>query len=246
MRIVYYSGKTWFHHLDPITKAVWCLVINIWLICLRDPFPVFVISFSTLMVSIIGAGLNIKEYSKALLAIGISGVGIVLFQGIFQPGPGLNFWFIHLSNKGLGIGIAILLRLIGTVASALAFSTTTSPKDISTAMIKLGISYRISHVVYLSLRFLPLISNDLEFIKDIQQLRQVKKGIKKTTKALIALLATELRRAEDTVIALDTRAFGLYPNRTITKPITINTSGIVLVTITIVIMIVHLVYLCLS
>ncbi len=243
MRISYFPGKTWFHQLDPITKTIWCLIINIWLICLREPLSTALVSFLILIVSIIGAGLNFKEYTKALITIGISGIGIVFFQGIFQSGPGLDIWFIHFSYKGLKLGIAIISRLIGTVASALAFSTTTSPKDISTSMTKLGIPYRISHVVYLALRFIPIINSDLESINDIQTMRQIKGGIKKTTKALITLLATELRRAEDTIVALDTRAFGLYSTRTITKPIKINISGIILIIITFIIMIIHLVYL---
>ena len=245
MKIFYYSGKTWFHGMDPITKTSWCLLIDIWLFCLRDLYSVLFVTSIIFVFCVVGANINLKEYGKALFVVGISGFGIVLFQGIFQPGIGFNLWFIHLSYKGLSLGTAILSRLIGIVASALAFSTTTSPKDISTSMIKLGISYRISHLVYLSLRFMPIVTNDLECINDIQQLRQVKGKLKKTTKALITLLATELRRVEDAVIALDTRAFGLYSVRTITKPVYITTSGIILVTITLVIMVIHLVYLCL-
>lgn len=243
MRISYRFGSSWFHLLDPITKAVWCLIISVWLICLRQPIPVLCVCFGVLLVSIIGAGLNFKEYGKTLLVLSLSGVGLILFQGIFQPGPGPTIWFFHLSSYGLNLGTAIVLRLIGTIASALSFSTTTSPKDLSTAMLKLKIPYRIAHMVYLALRFIPLISSDLEYIRDIQHLRNVKKGVKSTLKALITLLATELRRVDDTVIALDTRAFGLYDHRTITKPIKIKTSGVILVIITLVAMVFQLVLL---
>lgn len=242
MKISYRPGTTWFHSLDPITKSIWCLIISVWLICLRKPLPVFLVCLVIFIVSMVGSRLSLKEYGKVLLIIGISGIGLVLFQGIFQPGPGQDIWFIHLSYKGLSLGTAILLRLIGVVASALAFSTTTSPKDISTAMTKMKIPYRISHMVYLALRFIPLVISDLESINDIQQLRHVKKGVKRTIKTLVTLLATELRRVDDTVIALDTRAFGLYPNQTIIRPININPSGVILVTFTIVVMIIQLMF----
>lgn len=243
MRISYLPGNTWFHHMDPITKAIWCIQINVWMICLRDPLPTILAGCLILLVSIAGARLNLKNYFKALRIMIIGGIGIVLYQGIFRAGPGIDVWFVHLSFSGLMLGTAIITRLIGTVASALAFSTTTSPKDLSTSMIKIGISYRIAHVVYLSLRLLPIVANDFQTINDVQQLRGVKKSFKKTIKTLITLLATEIRRAKNITIALDTRAFGLYSKRTVTNPISISKSGIVLVIITLITMIFHLIYL---
>lgn len=240
--IVYRRGDTMFHRLDPVTKTVWCLIISTWMLGLRDPVHALTVSLSVAVFSIAAAGLDLKKYFRLALIFGLGGIFLVLYQGFFRPGPGLDFFGIHLSYAGLSIGCAIILRTFGIVASALAFSTTTSPRAISDAMVKCRVPYRIAHVVYLALRFMPVTATDLESVRDAQTIRGVT-GKKSIVTALVTLIGTEYRRVDEISIALETRAFGLYDSRTVLEPVRITTGGIILVAITAAFMIIHLAYL---
>ena len=100
------------------------------------------------------------------------------------------------------------------------------------ALVRLGMPYRLAHVAYLGLRFLPILEADMRTINDAQRLRGVKQGWGKIKRTLIALMATELRRADETAIALETRAFGLFAKQTILEEVTITRSGVALLVTT--------------
>jgi energy-coupling factor transport system permease protein len=107
-------------------------------------------------------------------------------------------------------------------------------------MVQARVPYRVAHVMYIALRFIPLLQIDVQAIHDAQRLRGVKPGLGKVVKTAVALLATELRRADETAVALETRAFGLYKQRNSLEQVAISGSGIFLVVVTTVLVIGHL------
>jgi len=242
MKIAYDATKSsLFHNIDPINKFIWCFLVAIWLISLRDIFSVVIVSMGILVFVIFASKLSLKKYLLLSCLLLSASIFIIIFQGIFQEGEGLKIWFISLSYNGLILGTAIALRTFGFLASSIAFTTTTKPKDISLLMIKLGFSYRIAHVLYLVLRFIPLFETDAETINDMYNLRGVKKNLDRFIKSIITIVSTELRRADETAIALETRAFGLYKRKTIINDIKISRSGLILNGITIILIITHII-----
>jgi energy-coupling factor transport system permease protein len=240
VRIAYSEGHSLFHEMDPLTKFVWCFLVAVWLLSLRQLGHVIFLSLILLIVAVLGANIDIVQHMKTTLILFTGGAFLIIYQGYFQPGPGIDIWAIHFSYRGIELGFALTLRTIGLVASSLAFSRTTRPKDMALAMEQLGMSYRYSHVIYLALRFIPLFERDMQLINDAQKLRRVEGGLTKLTKTTIAMLATELRRVDETAIALETRGFGLHKQRTNLEKIAISRNGTILVACTTLLMIVHL------
>jgi energy-coupling factor transport system permease protein len=240
MKISYREGYSMFHRVDPIMKFIWVVIVSVWLFNLRDIASVFVVSVSMTILAILGSNLQIKQYLKISIMLFIGSLFIILYQGFVRHGDGIVLGPITLSYVGLSIGTAICLRTFGLVASALAFSTTTSPQDFEMSLTKLGMSYKMAKICYLSLRLIPIFERDFQTLDDAQRLRNVKKGMSKTVKSVVAFIGTELRHADDIAIALDTRGFGLYPERTQLYSVSISRRGILLVSGTIVLMIIHL------
>lgn len=232
MKISYREGETYFHKVDPLSKFTWGIIISVFLMSQRDIKSVAVISIIILATAILGAKIPLFSYLKSVIILMIAGFWLILFQGIVRPGPGFEILNVHLSRFGLEIGLAIILRTIGLVAAALAFSTTTSPKKLSLAMMQMGMPYKFAHVAYLALRFLPLFEADLRFLLDAQKLRGISNGVSKFGRTFKAMLLTQIRRVDTTAIALETRAFGLYPDRTNLERVSINRRGLLLVLVT--------------
>jgi energy-coupling factor transporter transmembrane protein EcfT len=128
VKLSYQKDRSWFHQIDPLSKAVWCLLITLWVISLRELGQVIWTSLSVLMVCILGARINLVRYLRLVMPVVLGALWLVLFQGLFRPGPGIDAWFVHLSYTGLTLGLALALRMFGFVASSLAFTTTIRPK----------------------------------------------------------------------------------------------------------------------
>jgi energy-coupling factor transport system permease protein len=241
--LAFREGQTWFHKMDPLTKFGWTCLITIWLMSLRDLPSVIVVSIGVLVIAIFGAGLEIFRYLKVAVPLMLGGIFMIAFQGYFRPGPGIDLLSIHFSYEGMELGLILALRAFGLVASSLAFSRTTRPKSVTLSLVKLGMPYKIAHVAFLALRFLPLLEADMQTIQDAQQIRGVRGGWGKMQKTILALIVTEVRRADETAIALETRGFGLYPTQTVLEQVTISRNGVMLLLITIAALIAHVTWL---
>jgi len=240
---VYQEKRSWFHSLDPITKTTWVLLATIWLYFLSDLPNVVLVSTLVLTVAILGARIKLTRYVKVVVSVLAGSMMLILYQGIFRSGPGIVFGSVRLSFEGMRLGAALSLRTFGIVAGGLALSLTTRPKHIMLAMIRLGCSYRVAYVVYLALRFLPVCAADLQANQDAMAQREIKKGVGWYVKSVVAVVITELGKVDDTAIAMETRAFGLYEFRTSLEKISIARSGVLLVAVTAVIMVAHLLWL---
>lgn len=243
LKLAYQGGKSWFHHLDPITKAGWVLLVTVWLYFLSDLPNVVFVSISALVVSVLGARISPVRYLKGVIPLVVGSIMLIFYQGIFRSGPGIAFGPVRLSFVGMKLGAALSFRIFGIVAGGLALSLTTKPKHVVLAMIRLGCSYRIAYVVYLALRFLPICAEDLQANQDALTLRGVKKGAGRYIKSVVAVVITELGKVDDIAVAMETRAFGLYESRTSLEGFSIVQSGVFLLIITAVLMIAHLLWL---
>lgn len=239
MKIYYVEGNTYFHKVDPISKLVWGIMVAIFLMGQTDIKIVLITSLIVLVISLKGASIPLISYLKSVLLLMLAGIWLILFQGWVRPGPGFELWGIHLSKHGLEVGLAIMLRTFGLIAAALAFSTTTSPKKLSLAMVGIGIPYKFAHVAYMALRFMPMFESDLQILLDAQRLRGIRHGKDKFLRTLRAMLITQLRRVDITAIALETRGFGLYSTRTELDHAAINRYGIILNLVTVLLVVIY-------
>jgi energy-coupling factor transport system permease protein len=240
LKQVYQSGDSWFHGMDPITKGFWVLTISLWLFFLRDWLSVSVVCALSILISFFGAKISLRKYLRIVIPLLLAGISLIMYQGAFRPGQGITVGPINFSYNGLGLGLILVSRVFGLIACSLAFSSTTKPKHMVLAMVRLGLPYRLAHIIYLALRFIPVVAYDVESINDAQTLRGVKHGVDRLVKLSVALLITEMRHVDETAIALEIRGFGLRETKTYLEEIKISRSGLLLACLTILVMVVHL------
>lgn len=239
--LTFQEGKTLFHNLDPISKFGWLTLTTIWLLSMEDILSVIIGCSWITIVVVLCAGMNPLRYAKMLSLILFGGLNLVLFQGIFREGYGIEIAWLHLSYSGLAMGAVLTFRSIGIVLCSIAFSKTTNPKLVALSLVKMGMPYKYAHVAYLGLRFIPMVESDFGVIMDTLRLRGIQNGWQKIRMAIVALVATEIRRTEEIAIALETRGFGIYPTRIDLDEVNITKKGFFIFGLTLVIIILDLV-----
>jgi len=195
-----------------------------------DPLHVFVLGVVIFVLAKWGAGLPIRKLMKTTMLVGIASISILVFQSLFYKGGTKIFQigFIAPSYEGFMMGLAIGLRILGIVASSMVIAKTTDPRDIFLAVVRMGLPYKIAYGLFTALRFIPLLQHDAQTIMDAQFVRgiAVKGGgvsnwIKRFGHFLVPLIANSMRRGDQSALAADVRAFGLYPTRTYSRDLVI-------------------------
>lgn len=224
LMLEFQHGTSLLHRMSPIGKFVWGGIIVLWLFLMFNPLHVLGLGIAILIVAKWGAGLSIISLLRTSLLVGVAGISILLFQTfLYQNGETEIFRLGPLAPtyEGLNVGMAIALRVLGIVAASTVIAKTTNPQDIFLALVRIHVPYKIAYGLFTAIRFIPLLEYEASIINDAQYVRgiAIKKGgivntFKRFTLFLIPLLATAMRRAEQSAMAMEVRAFGLYETRT--------------------------------
>jgi energy-coupling factor transport system permease protein len=123
--------------------------------------------------------------------------------------------------EGVKVGLAIAFRIFGIVASSITIAKTTQPSDVFLLLVRMGIPYKIAYGLFTAIRFMPLMEYEAQTIRNAQYVRGIalkKKGlvnlVRQAGNLLVPLVASGMRRADQSSIAMDVRGFGMYSTRT--------------------------------
>ncbi|PSN92798.1 hypothetical protein B9Q04_11665 [Candidatus Marsarchaeota G2 archaeon BE_D] len=197
---IYTKGNTLLHRLDPRSKGVMAISAAVSLGLLVSGVAVYLILIGILLLVIYASGLGRQVYasirSYAILSV-------ILFA--------VNLW----ATRSLVVSALVVERLVLFVEIFSVISLTTSPEDLGSALLKLGLPYTFVLAFTMSLRFLPTVANELRSIEDSQKSRglELDKGgfvarIKKYVPILIPLLVNTIIRAEQVAEAMESKCFG--------------------------------------
>jgi energy-coupling factor transport system permease protein len=224
MPVIEFSREsTPFHRLSPLVKFSWGGIIMIWLFLIPDPLHMLLFGMIIFLQGVIGAKIPPLRLLKTTLVIGIASVFIVVFQGLLYPGKTILFTIGPFTPtvEGIRVGLVIALRVLSIVAASLTIARTTDPHDIFLSLLKLGIPYKIAYGLFIAIRFIPLMEYEAETIHSAQYVRgitQQKGGLRikarQLANFLVPFIAVGIRRADQSALAMEVRAFGLHPTRT--------------------------------
>jgi energy-coupling factor transport system permease protein len=93
------------------------------------------------------------------------------------------------------------------------FFVSTPPEDLSNALIKAGLPYRVAFVVSAGMQFVPVLGRKAREVRDAQQARGIPmamgwKIIRHAPAFLIPLLIQAFQLAEELAEAMESRGFG--------------------------------------
>jgi energy-coupling factor transport system permease protein len=115
---------------------------------------------------------------------------------------------------------------------------TISPDDLMRILLKIRLPYQLILIVVLTIRFLPILLQDLQIIGDVQQARgyELEKGnlfnrLKRRMTLILPLLSNSLERSIQSSEALEARGFSGQANRTVYKPLIFTNSHYIQLTL---------------
>lgn len=115
----------------------------------------------------------------------------------------------------------LLLKYTASIPIILLFVCTTNPSEFAASLSKIGVSYKVSYAVSLSLRYIPDIQREFHEINQAQQARGVEMSkkanvidrLKAASSILIPLVLLSIDRIETISNAMELRGFGKNKKR---------------------------------
>ncbi|MCR2813132.1 MULTISPECIES: energy-coupling factor transporter transmembrane component T [Microbacterium] len=214
--------------LNPLAKFLAPLPAMTILVFARDlttPLAFLVLSY---LVVIVGARWTPRLAATLLAAVPLGilliGFGMSVWvdaDRVAATAPVLQAGSWTLYAGALQIGMATALRLGAIVALALMAGLTTTGPDLVRALVQqLRVPYRVGYTALAAFRFVPRFRYELDVIRQAHRVRGSHGGrgpfaaIARGAGYLVPLLAGAIRHAERVALAMDSRAFGAYPDRT--------------------------------
>ncbi|MDH5173854.1 MAG: energy-coupling factor transporter transmembrane protein EcfT [Elusimicrobiota bacterium] len=210
------------HRLDPRTKIIAVLVISLSIFLLKNLWSYFLLANFLLAVIII-AHLSIKFVLRGLLPLLWIIVFTFFLHLLFTPGTLIaSFGPLKITEQGLSLGTFIALRLIFLILIASLLTLTTSPQKLTKGLefllsplkiVRIS-SHKIAMMMTLSLRFVPLLFQEMDKLIKAQKSRGSDfshknpiKRIRAIIPILLPLLVSLFRRADEFAQAMESRAY---------------------------------------
>ncbi|MEM9775685.1 MAG: energy-coupling factor transporter transmembrane component T [Chloroflexota bacterium] len=227
----YQPGDGFLHQINPLSKVMATVPPVFYLALTTEPWtPLLFIVLATLTILVLGR-IPFGRFFKiagpmSLLMIGYLLIYPLVVRADLVSNTPLVFEIGRLKvyQGGLIFGLATGLRIYSLIIMTLIFSFTTDATDFIRALVQQWrLPYRLGYGAMAAFRFVPMLQKELKVIQAAHRIRGVddSKGFRanfdRMRRYAIPLLATAIRSAERTALAMDGRAFGAFETRTYYK-----------------------------
>lgn len=228
MQTIYYAGSSFLHRLNPLSKFLLSLVMFVFMMLTTDPWtPLAFVSLNLAMLLWLGR-IPLRRLAKVLWPMLLISAAFLLIypllvrQSLVQDTPLLfELGPIRIFQGGLDYGVTTALRVLALLTISLPFSLTTDSADFIRALVQQWrLPYRIGYSTLAAFRFVPMLQTELSVISAAHRVRGVngaqgwRGAYERVRRYAVPLLATAIRQAERTALAMDGRAFGAFSQRT--------------------------------
>ncbi len=229
------AGAPRLARIDPRVKLLLMLCISTLAVVWRDPlWLASLLAFTCTVLAVGGVDLG-----TALRQIrGVLGVVALLFivQCLFVRSgrPLLSVGAVTLITvDGAATALGIALRLVIVVFSALLLLTSEA-RDYLLAFVQCKLPYEIAFMVMTAAHFMPILRDEALDVYHAVQMRgteiaktTLRGKLRVYTSMTLPILTGALRRAEQTSIAMEARAFRACPRRTFLRRLKLSSADIV-------------------
>ncbi len=201
------------HKLDPRTKILWLLVLSFLVFIVTDKYFVLEI-FGIVILTILLSKLPLKSVWNS------SKIFIILFTISYIILFSLLLWDF---KKGAVEGVFFSIKFLVLILSSIVFAMSTSPRDLMLSLTKMKVPYELAFMLTLAIRFVPVITREINHVIDAQKARahKIKFSILKPIASmqtflpiLIPTFHLLLIKAFDLSLSIEARAFRAKPRRT--------------------------------
>ncbi|WP_340002171.1 energy-coupling factor transporter transmembrane component T [Oceanobacillus sp. FSL K6-0127] len=214
------------NHLNPSIKALTVCILIVHLAFVFEPMTVFLFLIWTIAATFIFGKVNWKKYVLYFLPFFIFAIGMLWTTIAFadtseHTNKVINMLGLTLPLDSFLVALALSLRILNVAALSLMFIFTTNMVDFILSLIQqLKLPPKIAYGVLAGYRFLPMMKDEIKIIHAAHQVRGVSQGkslkdkFSKYKRFAIPLLASAIRKAERTAVAMESKGFTGDRNRT--------------------------------
>lgn len=208
--------------LNPISKALLLAMFSVLVLLISDPFH---------MLAFVACVMVAKERYRArgIMTKGIVGFAAMIFlaQVIFNhSGDDVASWyFLDVTTGGVYDGITIAGKFLSLIMMSWVFVATTTPSELSSALISARFPYRFAFLPALSMRFVPVFRFELATVREAQVIRGLRldrslRGLVRSARyTTMPMLMTAMSKVNSLAASMTGRGFGMYTARTQLNPL---------------------------
>ncbi|USS88846.1 energy-coupling factor transporter transmembrane component T family protein [Fructilactobacillus cliffordii] len=227
----YHPGTTFIYRINAAAKLLFFLIVSVACMTTFDTrFLVLVALLSLLVFK--WSHLKWRQVAFVVKFIAFFSILNVILVFVFSPQYGIHLYgaktvlisagYFTVTTQELFYLLNVTLKYVCTVPLALVFIMTTNPSLFASSLNRLGISYKISYAVALTLRYIPDVQREFGDIKDAQQARgsELSSKGKLTTRLhgiiniIIPLILSSFENIDRISTAMQLRRFGSKKKRT--------------------------------
>jgi energy-coupling factor transport system permease protein len=235
----YIDNNSLIHRADAISKLAWVLVVVVLTFQFTTAEARAIMLGALLVIAIVFAHVPLRTILSASPLI----FGVALLLGIFHlfvtKGEQVIFTLgpLTATQEGLSKGLGFFFRLAIMVLASFMLIWTTDIRELMVGLVRLGVPYRYAFAIFMALRFLPMIQQEVDAVKAAHTIRgraarsPLAHRFRLWQRYLFTVIVNGLRKAENTALAIESRGFGAYPDRTYVKDFHWSVLGILLVVI---------------
>lgn len=220
----YIEKPSFIHSLNPMIKFLGITIAVLILTLLFRPLPTLFMAllalFMLLVLARIPPGALLKSTVPFLgLAVGLAWINIAFSR--HNDAPLIAWGIIRVTDTSLQIGSTLGLRVLAIMLFSYLFSATTDPRDLVLSMVQQArLPYKLAFGLFAGVRFLPLLHTEFATIQAAQRIRGMDEPrgwggrLQMIIRLTIPLFALVVRKAGHIGIAMESRGFGAYDDRT--------------------------------
>ena len=220
----YIDNNSFFTRIDALSKLLWVVLVIVVTFQLQSNLARGIMLALLLFTTIFLVRVPFRTFWRAMPVILL--VGTLLFIVNLFTVPSTSYIRIagfNFGEQAFTRGLEYFLRLTIVVLASFIFIWTTDIRDLMTGFVKIGMPYRYAFAIFLALRFLPMVQQEVDAVKAAHAIRgrafhsPIRHRFRLWQRYMFTVIVNGLRKAENTALAIESRGFGAYPDRTYTK-----------------------------
>jgi energy-coupling factor transport system permease protein len=226
----YTQGSSFFHHRNPLLNLLALIMVTI-AVVIYPSWRFGVILLLCILIFLVIARVPLRITKGRIRYLLLFSIFLLLLQILVTPNgtilafliPRLGEFgpYFPVTDFGVERGLAIAVRFLVVVFSSMLFISITDPTLLAHSLTKLGIPYKYSFALVITLRFLPLFDNEMNTVRMAQQSRGISAEVGGLSKILrtirytfFPLLVSALSRVDTLSLSMEGRGFGYAEKRT--------------------------------
>ncbi|MFP7494677.1 energy-coupling factor transporter transmembrane component T [Terribacillus saccharophilus] len=211
------------HNINPSIKAGTVMLAAIIIAFMFDPIALLIYIGWTVAVTLLFGKVQIKKYLLYLIPFTLFALGMLITTLVFaktpeNPAVTQQFLFWELPQESVQDALALAIRVFSYATLSLLFILTTDKVAFILSLIQqCRVSPKLAYGILAGYRFLPLLKEELDTIRSAHLIRGARTNASRLTRYkqyTIPLLASAIRKAERTAIAMESKGFTGERDRT--------------------------------